>query len=257
MHRSELSGIYYILCVVEELCSLHNIESGSITIGCDNEKCLCMTIDKAGPLSPKSVSFELLSVIRSKICHLPVIVCSHWVEQGHQNNYSRDYSCLDIWARFNIEMDSLAKLFWEDSNDRQDYQQRLLGETHIISVRGTQICSSLAISLYSACEGHKLKQYWQERKNISASCILSINWAACAGAAQLLGISLRFWKTKHVRVSLQTANGCTDGISGLTPIVHGVGKLTRTPHILCTVLPSHPSCGPRWWNPWSCGLPKT
>ena len=196
-YRSELSGIYGILCVVEELCSLHNIESGSFTIGCDNETCLWMAINKCGTLSPRSKSFDLLSAIRFKIRSLPVTVRSHWVE-GHQDNYSRDPSRLDLWARLNIEMDSLAKLFWEDSVGRQDRQHRIHGETHFISVRGNKIGSSLATGLYSACEGHKLKNYWQERKNIPAHRISSINWAACAGAARLLGIGLRFWKTKHV-----------------------------------------------------------
>jgi hypothetical protein len=196
-YRSELSGIYGILCVVEELCALHKVESGSFTIGCDNETCLWTAINKIGTLSPRSKSFDLLSAIRHKISKLPVTVRSHWVE-GHQDNYSRDPSRLDIWARLNIEMDSLAKLFWEDSVNRTHRQHEIHGETQFISVRGTKICSSLATGLYSACEGHKLKNYWQERKSIPAARISSINWAACAGAARLLGIGLRFWKTKHV-----------------------------------------------------------
>ena len=196
-YRSELSGIYGILCVVEELCALYNIESGSFALGCDNESCLWMAIDKVGTLSPRSKSFDILSAIRSKIRSLPVTVRSHWVK-GHQDNYSRDPSRLDLWARLNIEMDSLAKLFWDDSLGRQDRQHRIHGETHFISVRGKKIGSSLPASLYSACEGHKLKHYWQEKKQLPAHCISSINWAACAGAARLLGIGLRFWKTKHV-----------------------------------------------------------
>jgi hypothetical protein len=196
-YRSELSGIYGILCVVEELCDLYRITSGSITIGCDNEKCLWMSIDKPGSITPRSKSFDLLSAIRQKIRTIPITVHSHWVK-GHQDNYALHSSRLDLWARLNIEMDSLAKLYWEDSVGRQSRQHRIHDETNYISVRGHKICSSLSSSLYTACEGHKLRCYWSERKNIPANHISSINWHACEGAAKLLGLGLRFWKTKHL-----------------------------------------------------------
>ena len=196
-YRSELSGIYGALCVAEELCSLYAISAGSLTIGCDNEKCLWMSIDKPGSLSPTSKSFDLLSAIRQKIAALPITIQAHWVK-GHQDDYSRHPSRLDLWARLNIEVDSLAKLFWEDSVGRASRQHLIHGETHFIAVRGTKICSSLATSLYDACEGNKLRAYWQERKHIPPSHMNSINWPACAGAAKLLGLGLRFWKTKHV-----------------------------------------------------------
>jgi hypothetical protein len=196
-YRSELSGIYGILCVVEEICKLYDIQSGNITIGCDNEKCLWMSIDKPGSLSTRSKSFDLLSAIRHKIRNLPITVNSHWVK-GHQDNFALHPSRLDLWATLNIEMDSLAKLFWEDSFNRPTRQHRIHDETHFVSVRGDKICGSLATSLYTACEGYKLRQYWSERKSIPANLISSINWPACEGAAKLLGLGLRFWKTKHL-----------------------------------------------------------
>eukprot|EP00978_Attheya_sp_CCMP212_P032089 scaffold123677_cov34-Attheya_sp.AAC.4 len=155
-YRSKLSGIYGILCIVEELCKLHDIKSGGITIGCDNEKCLWMAIDKRGTTSPTSSSFDLLSAIRHKILKLPVSVSSHWVE-GHQDNFLCDPSRLDLWARLNIEMDTLAKLFWEDSRSRIHNQQCIHDETQAVYVRGTKICNKISHSLYFACKGANAK----------------------------------------------------------------------------------------------------
>eukprot|EP00978_Attheya_sp_CCMP212_P037712 scaffold180512_cov44-Attheya_sp.AAC.1 len=59
-------------------------------------------------------------------------------------------------------------------------------------------CSSLSKSFYVACEGPKLQQYCQEHKQIHPTLMQSMNWQACKGAARLLGVGLRFWKTKHV-----------------------------------------------------------
>eukprot|EP00978_Attheya_sp_CCMP212_P023133 scaffold70166_cov59-Attheya_sp.AAC.5 len=80
-YRSELSGIYGLLCITEEIYGLHNITTGGITIGCDNEKCLWMAIDKPGTISPKRSSFDF-SAIRTKIRSLPISVTSHWVKAG-------------------------------------------------------------------------------------------------------------------------------------------------------------------------------
>jgi hypothetical protein len=72
-YRSELSGIYGILCVMEEICKLYDITSGKITIGCDNEKCLWMSIDKPGSfyqLDQNPSTCSLLSGTRYRSCQL-------------------------------------------------------------------------------------------------------------------------------------------------------------------------------------------
>jgi hypothetical protein len=196
-YRSELSGIYAILCVAEELCQFYDITTGSLRIGCDNEKSIWMAIDKQGSLSPKSMSFDLISAIRHKIRKLPITIISHWVK-GHQDNLIRDPSRLDTWATLNIEMDSLAKLFWEDSYGRATRQYKIHDETHAIYVKGQKLCGPLSNQLYSACEGPPLQHHWVTRGKLPLSHLRAVNWEACGNAAKLLGVGLRFWKTKHV-----------------------------------------------------------
>ena len=196
-YRSELSGIYAILCVAEEICDLYSITTGGLIIGCDNEKSIWMAIDKQGSLSPKSKSFDLISAIRKKIAKLPISITSHWVK-GHQDNFIRHPSRLDTWATLNIEMDSLAKLFWEDSYGRPTRQHSIHDETHAIYVNGQKLCGPLSRQLYSACEGPPLQQHWVTRGKLPLSHLRLINWEACGSAAKLLGVGLRFWKTKHV-----------------------------------------------------------
>jgi hypothetical protein len=91
-YGSELSGVYGILCVVEELCHLYQIWLVvSLLV-------VIMTINKPGSFSPKSKCFfGILSVIRSKIGALPISpLSSHWTKGHQDSNYTKHPSCLDL-----------------------------------------------------------------------------------------------------------------------------------------------------------------
>jgi hypothetical protein len=84
--------------VVNAICKLHNVTSGTIKMG-----------QAAGdwPLNPNQLDFDMLHNIRAKIAASPITWCWHWI-QGHQDKHV-PFHRLDYWARTNVKMDTLAK----------------------------------------------------------------------------------------------------------------------------------------------------
>ena len=58
-HRCELAGLYAIVNVVNCLCKLHEISSGSITIACDNTSALKPTAQDYLP-HPRQKNLDLM-----------------------------------------------------------------------------------------------------------------------------------------------------------------------------------------------------
>eukprot|EP00978_Attheya_sp_CCMP212_P015316 scaffold39516_cov35-Attheya_sp.AAC.2 len=62
-YRSELGGLYGIICVVEDVCTIHTIESGHITIGCDGKEARWQSLGSTSPISPQASDFDLVAAI--------------------------------------------------------------------------------------------------------------------------------------------------------------------------------------------------
>eukprot|EP00978_Attheya_sp_CCMP212_P009880 scaffold23498_cov62-Attheya_sp.AAC.7 len=58
-YHSELGGLYGIICVVKDVCTVHTIESGHITIGCDGKEVLWQSLGSTSPISPQASDFDL------------------------------------------------------------------------------------------------------------------------------------------------------------------------------------------------------
>jgi hypothetical protein len=107
-YQSELAGISGVASVVNAICKLHNVTSGMIEMGLDDNSALNQA---AGdwPLNPNQPDFDMLHDIRAKIATSPITV------PGTGTGLPRDkhvpFHCLDYWARTNVEMDALAKAF--------------------------------------------------------------------------------------------------------------------------------------------------
>jgi hypothetical protein len=109
-YRSELAGISGVITVVNAICKLHSITSGMIEMGLDGKEALKQAAGN-WPLSPAQADFDMLSDVCAKLAASPITWRWHWV-CGHQDKHVPHHR-LDFWARTNVEMDSLAKAFWE------------------------------------------------------------------------------------------------------------------------------------------------
>jgi hypothetical protein len=109
-YRAELGGIFGIIDLANHLCNSFAITSGHITVGCDCSSAL-VNITSPYPLATGRPHHDLLSGIRTLIDQSPI----SWKFQhvrGHQDDHT-EYHMLDRWARLNVDMDHLAKLYWD------------------------------------------------------------------------------------------------------------------------------------------------
>eukprot|EP00978_Attheya_sp_CCMP212_P007805 scaffold18161_cov56-Attheya_sp.AAC.2 len=108
-YPSELGGLFGIVCATANIVDLHNLTSGSITVGCDGSEALCQALSAKGPISPRASNFDLITVIRTKIAKSPIQFIPKWIK-GHQDSMPGGrYRRLDNWACLNVRMDTMAK----------------------------------------------------------------------------------------------------------------------------------------------------
>ena len=109
-YRAELGGIFGIIDLANHLCTSFSLTSGHITVGCDCSSALTNITSKYPP-GPQRPHHDLLSGIRYLLKISPLTWTFHHV-RGHQDDHI-EYHMLDRWARLNVDMDQLAKLYWD------------------------------------------------------------------------------------------------------------------------------------------------
>jgi hypothetical protein len=100
------------------------ILEGAIEVGCDGLSALNKAID-TWPLDPDDPHFDMLNSLRAMIAESPITWTTRHVD-GHQDD---DINAkLDWWARQNIQMDNLAKVFWMNHSNSAPVQYSISQE---------------------------------------------------------------------------------------------------------------------------------
>jgi len=196
-YRSELSGLYGIVCTLEQVCIEHSITQGAVTIGCDGEEALLRSVVYKRPVDSTYSDFDLISSIRTKIAGLPITVTGHWVE-GHQDDLL--HHRLDRWAQLNVWCDALAKRHWARMAPvAADIQWEVEGEMPSIWLGQIKISRDLKSSLYNWCEGRRARDYWVKKRRIPEASAPHVDWSVVAQATRGMGgLSQILWKAKHL-----------------------------------------------------------
>ena len=200
-YRAELSGLYGVVCTVEDICLQHKITDGCIEIGCDGEQAVYKAFDTDRSLTPRSNDFDLLTAIRAKVKKSPLTWKYRWIK-GHQDDnkwHPAARGGLDRWALLNIEMDHLAKLFWEETvSSPLPLQHRIHDEAWPVFINNCKISTKLPERLYQFYHGCRAQKYWVDtRKRFSEEGFRRIDWDIVESAARSLGIGRRRWLAKH------------------------------------------------------------
>jgi len=107
-YRAELQGLHSLLMAIKGLCSFHQIATGSIIVGCDNQGALHQA-QQTQELTPCStVHADLIRAIcRIRRSLLGIIIHFQHVK-GHQDDHT-SISSLPHLAQLNFLADHLAK----------------------------------------------------------------------------------------------------------------------------------------------------
>jgi hypothetical protein len=192
-YRSELGGILAIVIVTEAIAKLHDIQEGKIELGCDCESGIIAIFEHTYD-TPKQPHHDLIHEIRKKLSHSRLKWTPRHVD-GHQDKHT-SYLRLDMWGQLNVEMDSLAKTYWNETSEeiRPFYPQSNHGWSLWIKER--KLSSWNRTELYNHAKSTTILQHWSQRRNIPQNLIRSIDWEAGQNAIRLLGLNRALWIPK-------------------------------------------------------------
>jgi len=107
-YHAELQGLHSLLMVIKGLCSFHQITTGSIIVGCNNQGALHQA-QQTQELTPCSTAHaNLICAICRIHCSLPGITIHFQHVKGHQDDHT-SISSLPHLAQLNFLADQLAQ----------------------------------------------------------------------------------------------------------------------------------------------------
>ena len=197
-YRSELSGLYAIAVMVEAVCKVFRIQSGSIEIGCDGISALRQATAETDLSNPHLSQFDLIAAIRHIIHRTPIKWKARHVK-GHQDD--DETIVLDRWALINIDMDLKAKEHWHRmQSDRSTpgfIQQEIYGEPWSFWVGPRKISQRFREEVIEHIQGKAVKKYWDGKKRFGGKSSADIDWNATKKAMESVPLSRKRWVSKH------------------------------------------------------------
>jgi hypothetical protein len=190
-YRSELTGLYVILSITNQLCDYYGITEGSIEIGCDGLSALQTSFDHEPYLTSDVSNYDMIGAIY----HMRKISKVTWTYRhvkGHQDDNGLD---LDVWAQQNVTMDARAKQHLSIARTTPRHHN-IKGEPWQLWVEGRKITAKIQESIYSAVHNPESEAYWG-RKEDSPENIVLVDWPLIGFAMKQAPKARRVFVTKH------------------------------------------------------------
>jgi hypothetical protein len=189
-YRAELGGIFAIVVIAEAIATLHDIQTGTIEIACDCQSGITSVFEHEYD-TPKQPHHDLIHEIRHKLASSRLTWKYRHVS-GHQDKH-QSYDSLDQWGQLNVEMDSLAKVYWNETSPSVAAFYPPSSSGWSLWIGDRKLSSWNRTSLYNHAKATALLAHWSHRRHIPPSLIHSIDWEASAGAIKLLGLNRALW----------------------------------------------------------------
>ena len=213
-YRSELAGLYAIVCAVEDICKYHHIDKGSITIACDGESALYRSMDEESRVKSKQKQFDIITAIKSKLRSSQITWRWRHVH-GHQDTKKGlTYDQMDRWAQLNTIVDRLAGERWneEAALNSSHFQQEIESEgwraylqpkveqegTIRVLEGGIKMSNKLIERLESVCLGQQTIDYWVGKGQFPRRFQRHIDWPMLGLAATRMTHARAAFVTKFV-----------------------------------------------------------
>jgi hypothetical protein len=102
-----------VVIIAEALVTFHDIQNGTVELGCNCKSGLTAIFSHTYD-TPKQPHHDLIHEIRRKLSNSK-LTWKHRHISGHQDKHIPVH-LLDMWGRLNVEMDSLAKVYWNKTS---------------------------------------------------------------------------------------------------------------------------------------------
>ena len=192
-YRSKIAGIFAIVVIIEAIARFHDIQEGIIELGCDCESGITAIFTHKYD-TPKQPHHDLIHEIRQTIAKSKLTWKYRHV-RGHQDKHAT-YNMLDMWGRLNVEMDTMAKVYWNDTSNCVEpfYPTSTFGWSLWTEAR--KLSNWDRQSLYNHARSTTILDHWSHRRKIPNNMIRSIDWEAGQNAIKQLGLSRSLWIPK-------------------------------------------------------------
>jgi hypothetical protein len=194
--RSELSGLYGIVSLVNTICQFHHITEGKVCCACDGKQAIeqAFADPRYFTAHTSKSDYDILSAIHTLIKASP-IQWEHKHVKGHQDDTDTE---LDRWAQLNIEMDGTAKAIWALHQDEQPPELEIEGEYWPLYIVGFKVTGNLDDIVTDHIHGSDLLTRWVAKERIPDDACRLVNWEACGSAIKSMGLSRGLWMVKHI-----------------------------------------------------------
>ena len=196
--RSEAVGVLAVFEFLHSVCLRHSIQSGTVTVMCDNEKVLHITKEwLTTKLTPNHTNSDIISPLLFIRDKLPLILQTQHV-RGHQD-YKVAQCNLSSEARLNIAMDQEAKNLSTTISRCPSLCPSY--STHpfafpTCSHNGVKMEHNLKTSLYNSIMKTKMLDYWDEKERVPYQLQHTVDYDAMAAAAKSMNLNMRRFVAK-------------------------------------------------------------
>jgi hypothetical protein len=141
---------------------------------------------------PTQPHHDLIHAIWAKLASSPIRWKFRHV-RGHQDKHVPIH-LLDLWSQFNVEMDSLAKTYWNETQMtvKPLYPSNSLGWS-LLWIRPRKLSDWDWVNLYNHAQATNVLTHWSQRQGIPMIIITSIYWEACEDAITCPRLNHALW----------------------------------------------------------------
>ena len=193
-YRSELAGIYGI-CISLLTIQKHYGCLIFAEIGCDGLSALQTCQDSSDTINPNIAHFDLIYAIRFLTREIKGGLSWRHIK-GHQDDNRS--AVLDIWAQYNIQMDSAAKEFWSSTSSIEINARpnRIYGEPGIVWIHESKISINLKDTIFQHLGSIKAVPKWERHFHWEEGEGRRIHWQILGLAVKRVKLSRQIWITK-------------------------------------------------------------
>ncbi len=191
--RSEVGGLLAIILLANRICADHHILHGGIEVACDCQSALTVIFEHEWT-NPTQPSYDLITAARQAIHKSPLAWKWRHIK-GHQDRYTT-FDRLDWRSQLNVEVDQLAKTYWNHTySSHQVFYDDTPGQWRI-SIGSRQLSHLDRQFVYESIHGPPLQSYWKKRKDLSQIAIDTIDWEVCDQGIRRLPLFQQLWLAK-------------------------------------------------------------
>ena len=236
-YRGELLGIYAILSTISYIEKYNrHFTTGSINIGCDNEKAGWIS-GKSNPMvSSTSKHFDLVRAIRRLNYSLQTTVIFYHI-YGHQDK-NLPYYLLPRPAQLNVIVDDLAQVQFDRSHENSSFHSNVFfyHEGWSVAIGGVKLQDKILPHIRNWIAKRKLRKYLFEKDLIAWNMFPHIDFEVLRIYMSAQSRAFQLWYAKH------WTNFCGIGVkmkqmklwdNDLCPCCQQVSESTTTHLFLC------------------------